>query len=128
MKQPAANNTQHVEKVTSDEQVKLYLTISPLLHAAFGELKEFSKKKQDDAMNVNKVKMINRLLEKAKEILKDEPTAEYLDLLDEDQLPSYSDAVLMMSQYISAMSKFHDDHYHYDNDLGSVWDNSGHWK
>lgn len=127
MKQPTRRTSKPVEKRTTDEQVKLYLTINPLLKSAFDEVKEFSKKKQDEELNIKKVKMINRLLEKAKEILKDEPTVDYLELLDEDELPTNSDAVLTMSQFISAMNKFHDDHYHYENNMLS-WDNDGHWK
>lgn len=124
MKQPTKKNTSKVKK-TTDEQVKLYDTISGLLSAAFNEVKEFSKKKQDDLLNEKKVKMINRLLEKAKEVLKDEPTVDFLDLLDETQLPSNSDAVLTMSQYISALNKFHSDHHHggnWDIELGGSWD------
>ena len=127
MKQPTKKASKPVEMTTTDEQVKLYLTINPLLKSAFDEVKEFSKKKQDEELNIKKVKMINRLLEKAKEILKDEPTVDYLELLDEDELPTNSDAVLTMSQFISAMNKFHEDHYHYENNLLS-WDNEGHWK
>ena len=55
--------------------------------------------------------MINRLLVKAKEVLKDEASNEYLDLLEEDELPSISDAVLIVSQYISALDKFHSGHW-----------------
>ncbi len=127
MKQPTRRTSKPVEKKTTDEQVKLYLTINPLLKSAFDEVKEFSKKKQDEELNIKKVKMINRLLEKAKELLKDEPTVDYLELLDEDELPTNSDAVLTMSQFISAMNKFHEDHYHYENNMLS-WDNEGHWK
>lgn len=127
MKQPSKKISKPVERKTTDEQVRLYLTISPLLKSAFNEVKEFSKKKQDEELNVKKVKMINRLLEKAKVILKDEPTVDFLELLDENELPTNSDAVLIMSQFISAMDKFHDDHYHYENNMLS-WDNEGHWK
>ena len=128
MVQPSKKtNSKPVENTTTDEQVKLFLTISPLLKSAFDEVKELSKKKQDEELNLKKVKVINRLLEKAKEILKDEPTIDYLELLDEDDLPSNSDAVLIMSQFISAMDKFHSDHYHYENSMLS-WDNEGHWK
>ena len=76
-------------------------------------------------MNLKKVKMINRLLGKAKELLKDEPTIEFLDLLNEDELPTNSDAVLIMSQFIAAINKFHSDHYHlngWDIDGGGDWD------
>lgn len=128
MSQPSKRiKSKPVENTTTDEQVKLYLTISPLLKSAFDEIKELSKKKQDEPLNLNKVKWINRLLGKAKEVLKEEPTIEYLDLLNEDDLPSNSDAVLMMSQFISAMDKFKSDHYYYDN-LKYAWDNDGHWE
>ena len=69
--------------------------------------------------------MINRLLEKAKEVLKNEPTVDFLDMLDEDDLPSNSDAVLTMSQFITAMNKFHSDHYHlneWEIGGGGEWD------
>ena len=95
----------------------MYDTISRLLQAAFNEVKEFSKKNQDELLNEKKVKMINRLLEKAKEVLKNEPTVEFLDLLDVSELPSNSDAVLTMSQYIFALDKFRIDHYQ-----GGNWD------
>lgn len=124
MKQPTKKSKKE-EKYTTEEQIELYETISPLLRSAFDEVKEFSKKKQDEALNVKKVKMINRLLEKAKEVLKNESTFAFLDFLDENELPSNSDAVLTMSQYISALKKFRDDHYHsgdWDMKFGGEWD------
>ena len=53
MKQPVKN--QPKERRTSDEQVKLYSTISPLLQSAFHEVKEFSKKKQDERIKMKEV-------------------------------------------------------------------------
>ena len=110
MKQPTKKSTKEMK--TTEDQLKLFSTISPLLISAFNEVKEFSKKKQDELLNLKKVKMINRLLEKAKVVLKNEPTIDFLDMLDEDDLPSNSDAVLIMSQFIAAMNKFRSDHYH----------------
>jgi len=124
MKQPVKKSVAKKKKTTG-EQIKLYSTVSPLLLAAFNEVKEFSKKMQDDQLNLKKVKMINRLLEKAKVVLENEPTVDFLDMLDEDDLPTNSDAVLTMSQYISAMEKFHSDHFHsnsWEIDGGGEWD------
>lgn len=115
-------------KAVTDEQVELYNTINPLINSIFKELKDFSKKNQNDPINLTKVKMINRLLVKAQIILKNEPSIDYLDLLEEDQLPSISDAVIIIAQYLSALKSFHSTHYQYDNVLGSYeWDNAGHW-
>lgn len=71
----------------------------PILDSVFNEIKELSKKKQDGALNQVKVKMTNRILSKVKTILKDDPTVEFLDLLDEVTLPTNSDAVLMIAQF-----------------------------
>lgn len=116
------------KRITTDQQIELYSTIYPLLKSVFTEIKEFSKKNQNDPINLSKVNIINRLLNKAKEILKDESSIEYLDILESDDLPSMSDAVLILSQYISALNKFHSDHYKYDDTFGHAWDNPGHWK
>ena len=117
-----------IHKATTDEQVELYNTIKPLVQSVYNEIKELSKKKQDDFLNIGKVKMINRLLTKAKEILKEESTIDYLDLLEEEQLPSNSDAVFIVSQYNTALEKFKTDHFQYNNkEKTFTWDNPGHW-
>lgn len=78
----------------------------PMLISIFNEVKEFSKKKPDECLNELKVKKINKILEQIKGILKDEPTNEFLDLLDNETLPTNSDAVLILTQYIESMKQF----------------------
>lgn len=85
--------------------------IQPILEAVFDEIKELSKKKQDGALNETKVKMTNRILLKVKTILKDDPTVEFLDFLDEVLLPTNSDAVLIIAQFKAAMEQYKDKHY-----------------
>ena len=51
-------------------------------------------------------------------ILKDEPEGKYLDLLDEDELPQNSDAVLVMAQYEKALGGFR---HRYRDRVGSEW-------
>jgi len=55
--------------------------------------------------------MTNRVLAKVKSILHDDPTVEFLDLLDEEIFPTNSDAVLIISQYRAAMSQFKEKYY-----------------
>lgn len=109
-------------KKVSDEQIALYDTITPLLKSLYNEIKDFSKKNQNDPLNVSKVRIINRLLVRVKEMLKNESSIDFLDLLEEEQLPSISDAVLVVSQYIAALDTFYSNHYHSDG----IWD-AGHW-
>jgi hypothetical protein len=93
----------------------------PILESVFNEIKELSKKKQDGPLNEAKVKMANRILSKAREILKNDPTVEFLDLLDEEVFPTNSDAVLIIAQFKAAMEQFKGKHY--------GWNGSDHaWK
>jgi hypothetical protein len=92
-------------------QVVEFDMLFPILDSVFNEIKELSKKKQDGALNELKVKMTNRVLNKVKSMLNDDPTVEFLDLLDEEVFPTNSDAVLIISQFKAAMQQFKDKHY-----------------
>ncbi|MCG8377763.1 MAG: hypothetical protein MI702_14895 [Chlorobiales bacterium] len=90
----------------SDTLVEKFTMLSGLLNSVYTEMKELSKKKPDEPLNKFKVKNVNRVLEQVKEVLKDEPTIEFLDLLDDETLPSNSDAILIIGQYIASMRSF----------------------
>ncbi len=108
--------------VIPTESVQKYEMLNPLLSSLYSEMKELSAKKQDLVLNKVKVMMINRILRQIKELLKDQPTSEFIDLLDEDTLPSNSDSVLVLSQYRSAMNQFHNRYYRRDfDDTSSRW-------
>ena len=95
-------------------EVNTYEMLHPMLEKIAFEVRELSKKKQDGALNELKVKMINRVLTQIKDLLKNEPSVQFLDLLDTDRLPTNSDAILIISQYAAALSAFHDKYYGYD--------------
>lgn len=103
-------------QLPTNEEVQQFLMLSDLLASVYLEMKEFSKKKPDEPLNKFKVKNINRVLEPIKEILKGEPTISFLDLLDDDVLPSNSDAILIIGQYTAAMERFKDKYNYYDRE------------
>lgn len=88
------------------EEVTEFEMLNELLDSVYTEMKEFSKKKPDDAINTFKVKSVNRILEKIKIFLKDQPTVKFLDVLDTDTLPSNSDAILIIGQFKASMDNF----------------------
>lgn len=113
------------EKITNNRkptkvQVEQFDMLFPILDSVYNEIRELSKKKQDGALNELKVKMTNRVLAKVKSILNDEPTLEFLDLLDEDVFPTNSDAVLIISQFRAAMLQFKDKYYGW-NGIERTW-------
>ena len=50
-----------------------------MVNSDLHEIRELSKKKQDEPLNKFKVKTINKKLEKVIEIFANEPTSEFLD-------------------------------------------------
>ena len=115
-------------KLPDSDKIKKFKMLFPMVNSDLNEIRELSKKKQDEPLNKFKVKTINKKLEQVKMILSDEPTFEFLELLDEDTLPSNSDAVLMISQYIKAMEQFKAKYYtRDDSDFGIRMQNYS-WK
>jgi len=101
-------------QLPSNSDVTNYKMLNELVEAVYIEMKELSKKKPDDLLNKFKVKSVNRVIEKLKVLLKEEPTVEFLDILDEESLPSNSDTVLIISQHIAALKQYKDRYYKYD--------------
>jgi hypothetical protein len=95
----------------TEEDLREFEMLQPMLRSIYDEIKELSKKKQDGLLNASKVRIVNRLLVKIKDILKNESTNELLDLLDSDSLPSNSDAILVIPQFTAAMRHFRDKYY-----------------
>jgi hypothetical protein len=94
------------KRYPSQADVVKYEMLERLLDSSFIEMKEFSKKKPDELLNKFKVTSLNRILGPIKDLLKDEPTISFLDLLDEDTIPSYSDSILIIAQFQSAMEQY----------------------
>lgn len=107
-------------KVTLEE-VREYNLLLPMLTGLLKEVRELSKKKQEELLNKNKVRMINNILTRIKELLKDETSHDFLELLDDDSLPSNSDALFIMVQFDSAMLQFKSRYYRVDRLGHGTW-------
>ncbi len=100
MKQPIKNNI----KVDSTETYNLNYS---MFHSAYMEMRELTKKTPKETLSQMKIKMLNRILEKIRDFLSNEPAIDFLDLIDEDSLPSTSDTLLLMSQYAGAIENYY---------------------
>ena len=97
--------------VTTDAKVAEYEASHSVFASLLDEVKELSKKKPDASMSAGKVKIVNRVLENLLMVLEGQPDAKYLEALDDDDLPQFSDAVLVMVQIKSALESFRGRHY-----------------
>lgn len=117
-----ARKSKIVKKLPTEQDIEKYDMLVPLLKNIQIELKELSKKKQDGQLNELKVKMINRVLTQIKDFLQNEPTADFLDILDNETLPSNSDAVFILSQFDAALAEFREKYYVKDSiGFGYKW-------
>lgn len=103
-----------IKYYTTQSKAQIHDAMTPLIKSMYSEFKEISKKKPESAVSKNKIKIANRLLERVRIVLADEDTIEFLDLLDEDDIPQASDATLILSQYVASMEAFHIKYFGWD--------------
>lgn len=107
---------------TTTAKVETYRAARGVFSGLLSEMRELSKKKADATLSKGKVKILNRVLEDLNEVLGNEAEAKYLDLLDEDDLPQNSDAVLVMVQYEKALKAFVKRYQVFDREVNkSYW-------
>lgn len=94
------------ENLPANQEVIRFKMLEELTDSIYKEMKEFSKKKPDDALNSFKVKNVNRVLLELKDFLIEEPTSPFLDILDSESLPSNSDAILIIGQFKASMDNY----------------------
>ena len=90
----------------TEKNIEDYSLLKDMLYAQRQEFGLLSKKKSDGQLNKMKIKMVNRVLEPLNELLKNEPSHKFLDILSEDDMPTNSDVVLIISQYEKALLNF----------------------
>ena len=98
-------------KLITQVEVDQYELLEPLLNGIYHEFQELSKKKSDAILNAYKVKMVNRVLEPARDLMKNESVLHFLDIFEDDDLPTNSDVILVLSHYKKAMESFYDKYY-----------------
>ena len=102
-------------KHTTREKVDAYNSVLEPFTQLYKELKALGMKKPAETLSMGKVSFINRILADIKSFMIDEPEAKYLDLLEDDSLPQYSDAILVLSQYQGALNSYQEKYYVYSN-------------
>lgn len=114
---PNDNKNEGIEVANppTEEEVVTYERLVPMLRAAHREMSELSKKKQDGIVNTLKIRNINRLLVKLESLLKNDPSKDFVELLDEESLPQNSDVVLLLSLWQAALTQYRNRYYGYDD-------------
>lgn len=91
---------------SSTNRFNKYEKIRGQIKALHEEISTLSRKKPDDGINPFKLKFINQVLSEANEILKEEylPKSDFRTF-DEENLPTNSDVVIILSQYLECFHR-----------------------
>ena len=92
--------------MNSAEEVQDFERLEQQVHSMLTEVSELSKKKPNDGLNKFKLKLVNVLLERMNKVLGSQKPFTDFETFDEDDLPTNSDVVVVLSQYAAAIFQF----------------------
>jgi hypothetical protein len=100
----------------SKKDIEMLVKLLVQLKDACLRIDELGKKRPNDALNKFKLGFFNDLLRQANELMPAEylPNADFR-LFEEDSLPTNSDVVIMLSQYLACLRKFGRDNVQYES-------------
>jgi hypothetical protein len=106
-----------------EKEIELFEKLNGQLEGLYEEMSTLSKKSPTDGVNKFKLKFINQVLFEINAFLEEgyKPFAEFTKF-EEDDIPTNSDIVLILSQYLNCMEKLRADNIDKD-EYGSGW----HW-
>ena len=99
------------------KELDIYNLLKDMLYSQKNEFDILSKEKTDELLNPMKIRIANRVLKPLKQLFKHEASYRFLDTLNEDDKPTNSDVVLIISQYQTAINEFHASFYMKDKYL-----------
>lgn len=89
------------------KEVEAFLKVLRQAKEILKEFLELSKKKPNDPVNKFKLGFVNTILEQANSILgKGNKPFDSFTTFNEDDMPTNSDVVLILSQYVGCLKKF----------------------
>jgi len=106
------------------KEIDLFEKIYSQMESLHNEISALSKKAPNDGVNKFKLRFINKVLEEANKLLKDKykPFVDFQSF-DEDELPTNSDGIMILAQYINCMEKLRADNIKEDDN----WPATAQW-
>jgi hypothetical protein len=104
------------------QEVDTFEKAQAQLEGLHAEISALSKKSQNDALNKFKLKFVNQILTEANSVLgeKYKPFPDF-ELFDESEIPTNSDAAMMLTQYLSCFEKLRADNVKQDKYSRWFW-------
>lgn len=110
-----------LEHLPTDEDVEKYEYLGPALESLYLEISKVSSKKHDALVSAYKIRVINKTLQGIKDIMGEDPAINDLDVLAEDEIPQFSDVVMLLGQFRTAMDRFEQNFYQSEGGYSKRW-------
>lgn len=104
------------------QEVDNFEKLQAQLEGLHNEISALSKKSQNDALNKFKLKFVNKIISDSNDLLGDvyKPFSDF-DKFDDDDMPSNSDAAMMLTQYLSCFEKLRADNVKKEDKYPQNW-------
>ncbi len=106
----------------TEQEVDTFEKLQAQLQGLHIEISALSKKSQNDALNKFKLKFVNQILTESNQLLgtKYKPFSDF-DLFDENDMPTNSDAAMMLTQYLNCFEKLRSDNVKKEDKFPQNW-------
>jgi len=106
----------------TEQEVDTFEKLQAQLQGLHIEISALSKKSQNDALNKFKLKFVNQILAESNQLLgtKYKPFSDF-DLFDENDMPTNSDAAMMLTQYLNCFEKLRSDNVKKEDKYPQNW-------
>lgn len=104
------------------QDVNTFEKLQAQLEGLHSEISALSKKSQNDALNKFKLKFVNQIFSEANSLLGDnyKPFKDF-ELFDENDMPTNSDAAMMLTQYLNCLEKLRADNIKREDSYPHNW-------
>lgn len=108
--------------IKNSSDIETFEKIQAQLKAFHEEIGMLSKKKPDGGINPFKLKLVNTVLEKANALLgkKYKPFVDF-KIFNSDDIPTNSDVVTILAQYLNCMETLRCDNIHSTDVYRNIW-------
>lgn len=105
----------------SHDDVTEFERVHAQLHGAYAEISALSSKKPGDAVNSFKLRLLNTILDDANDVLGPHKPFEGFTDFNEEDVPTNSDVLFILSQYMNCMETLRADNITTDYDGRWYW-------
>lgn len=89
-----------------ETDIEKYEILISQLRTFAEDIEKFAKKKPDESLNEFKISFVNEVIAKINNLIGEYKPFKDFTLFEKENIPSYSDVLIILNQYIQSMYKY----------------------